>query len=111
MEKARAKRACGINCVWEDALANYIVSYDLNGPRPTHAELDAHIHKASGHYGRVLETVWYVGTDWSLVELHDHLKSILRPEDRLLVVQASDATWYNLLVRTDSLRGAWERHR
>ena len=101
----------GSIAVWEDALANYIVSYDLSGPSPSHAQMDEHIRKAAGKYGRVLETVWYVGTDWTLVQLQAYLRSILHPEDRLLVVLASDATWYNLLITTDSLEEAWHLHR
>ena len=26
-------------------MANYIVSYDLNGPRPSHNEMDEHLEK------------------------------------------------------------------
>lgn len=41
-------------------MANYIVSYDLNGSTPTHKQMDAHIAKKAGWTrGRVLETVWY----------------------------------------------------
>lgn len=92
-------------------MANYIVSYDLNGPGPSHEEMDEHVKRIAGHFGRVLETVWYVGcfgqTDLSL---RDYLASILGSEDRLLVVECRGAAWRNLLVNSQSLATAWSRY-
>lgn len=92
-------------------MANFIVSYDLNGPRPSHAEMDEHLATLNANVGRVLETVWYVGYTGTLNALYDHVKSILGTEDRLLVVEASDAIFSNLLVNDESLLAAWRKNR
>lgn len=91
-------------------MANYIVSYDLNGSTPTHREMDAHIAKKAGwSRGRVLETVWYISTNDTRSAVYAHFNSILSANDRLLVVTCSGATWRNLLIPTDSLTSAWNR--
>lgn len=92
-------------------MANYIVSYDLNGERPTHEEMDDHLGKIGAARGRILETVWYVGFAGTIRALQDHAKSILGSEDLLLVVEAKVATWTQLLVDTESLKASWQRNR
>lgn len=93
-------------------MPNFIVSYDLNGPRPSHREMDQHLSQVAGHYGRVLETVWYVGTTTlSHVSLRDYVAEILGPEDQLLVVECLEAAWQNLLITDLSLRETWEIYR
>ena len=92
-------------------MANFIVTYDLNGPRPTHAEMDEHLRKLDGRHGRVLETVWYVGCWLTEVQLREHLLSILSQNDQLLVVRAKEAAWIRLLVTNASLLEAWEQYR
>lgn len=92
-------------------MANYIVTYDLNGPRPTHAEMDKHLEKIGAARGRVLETVWYVGYSGTLTALQDHVKSILGSEDLLLVVEGKEATWTKLLIDSDSIKAAWNANR
>lgn len=92
-------------------MANFIVTYDLNGPTPTHAQMDAHLSKLSGRHGRVLETVWYVGCWQTEGQLRDHVQSILSQNDQLLVVRATEAAWFQLLVTNASLVEAWEQYR
>jgi hypothetical protein len=92
-------------------MANYVVSYDLNGPRPSHKEMDDHMDKAGWSRGRVLETVWWVGTRQTLSQVYDHVNSILSSNDQLIVVQASEAQWRNLLIDDSSLTSAWQRNR
>lgn len=88
-------------------MANYIVSYDLNGPRPSHKEMDEHLEKLGVARGRILESVWYVGYPGSKKQLLDHIKTILGKEDLLIVVEANSATWTKLLVDEKSLITAW----
>ncbi len=92
-------------------MANYIASYDLNGPGPSHQEMDDHIRQLPCQWARVLETVWYIGTSIPMQDLKSHLASILGPEDLLLVVQCSEATWTKLLVANDPLLAAWNSNR
>lgn len=88
-------------------MANYIVSYDLNGNRPTHAQMDKHMESAGWARGRILETVWYVGTPSSRKAVYDHINSILSTNDRIIVVDAGQATFRNLLLNDQSLVDAW----
>lgn len=92
-------------------MANFIVSYDLNGPRPSHQQMDEHLEKLGVPRGRILETVWYVGHPGSLESLYEHVASILGSEDSLLVVEANEALWANLLVNQESLVSAWNENR
>jgi hypothetical protein len=91
-------------------VANYIVSYDLNGPTPTHHEMDEHMGDAGWTRGRILETVWYVGTDQTETEVYQHINTILSEDDQLIVVCASSATFRDLLIDAESLEAAWEEN-
>ena len=88
-------------------MTNYILSYDLNGSVPTHRQMDEHIHSACFQYGRILETVWYIRSDWTLEQLYRHINAILSPNDRVAIVEAKDMWFRNLLVSIESLQGAW----
>lgn len=93
-------------------MANYIVSYDLNGSTPTHAEMDNHVdQKPEWCRGRVLETVWYIGTNDTRDDVFDHFDAKLSANDRLLVVETTDAIWRNLLITDESLKSSWENNR
>ncbi len=92
-------------------MANYIVSYDLNGSQPTHQQMDKHMETAGWERGRILETVWYVGTRQSYTQVFDHVSTILSNNDQLIVVLAQEAQWRNLLISSDSLKDAWRRNR
>lgn len=91
-------------------MANYFVSYDLNGDTPSHAQMDKHMEGAGWARGRVLETGWYVGASVSLKAVYDHVNSILSANDRLLVIAASNAHFWNLLVSDASLQDSWSEN-
>lgn len=88
-------------------MANYIVSYDLNGPSPSHKQMDDHIGKSGWTRGRLLETVWYVATNQTASEVYAYINSILGLNDRLIVIKAETASFRNLLINNDSLKNAW----
>jgi hypothetical protein len=90
-------------------MANFIVTYDLNGPRPSHKEMDDHLSKLTANRGRVLETVWWVDYAGTAAQLRDRLKTILGTEDLLLVIECKSAAWTKLLVKNDSLIAAWNK--
>jgi hypothetical protein len=92
-------------------MSNFIVSYDLNGPRPSHAEMDRHLEKLGVARGRILETVWYVGYSGTQKQLRDHIQTILGKEDLLIVVHANSAAWTKLLVSDEALTSAWNQNR
>jgi hypothetical protein len=91
-------------------MANYILSYDLNGAWPTHREIDAHI-RASGATvaARVLETVWYVKSSATIDQLSAYMMQKLSDNDSLLVVEAARSRLQNLLVDGDAFVRAWNQ--
>lgn len=89
-------------------MANFIVSLDLYGPRPSHKQLDAHLGKLAAKRGRILDSVWWVEYTGSAANLRDQLMTILREEDRLFVAECEEAAWFNLLVENGSLIAAWK---
>lgn len=92
-------------------MANFIVSYDLNGPAPSHKQMDDHLERLGVERGRILETVWYVAYSGTTADLKAHIMSILRSEDLLLVVEAKEATWTSLLIDSAALVAAWNKNR
>ncbi|RWE83997.1 hypothetical protein [Mesorhizobium sp.] len=88
-------------------MANFIVTYDLNGPHPSHKEMDDHLRKLVANRGRILETVWWVDYPGTAAQLRDRVKTILGKEDLLLVIEAKSAAWTKLLVEPNSLVAAW----
>lgn len=88
-------------------MPNYFVSYDLNGSKPTHAEMDAHIKKLGRCALRVLETVWYIRSAKTKDQMYDYVNSILSVNDSVLVIVASDITWRNLRVSDQSIQDCW----
>lgn len=90
-------------------MANFIVTYDLNGPNPSHKQMDQHLEKLGGSRGRVLETVWWIDYAGTAAALRDHVKTILGTEDLLLVIEAKSAAWTSILLDGNSLVEAWKR--
>lgn len=89
-------------------MANFIISYDLIGPVPSHKEVDDFLSRLAARRGRVLETVWWVEFGGSAADLRNRMKTILRDEDSLLVVEGTSAAWHNLLVDDSAFKSAWE---
>jgi hypothetical protein len=87
----------------------YILSYDLNGRVPTHAQIDEQIRSIATEYARILETVWYIRTNLTLEQVYANANAILSANDRLIVVDARRAIYRNLLVDTASLQRSWAK--
>ena len=92
-------------------MANYVFSYDLHGQRPTHAEMDEHIRASGWANGRLLESVWYIGTDQDAQTIFAYLQRITSANDRLMVALCEQLTFVNLLVTGESLSEAWTNNR
>lgn len=90
-------------------MANMLVTYDLNGPNPSHKKMDELIPKLAVTYGRVLETVWWLDYPGTAAQLRNRLKTILGSEDLLLVVECKSAAWTNLLVDTNAFKDAFNK--
>lgn len=90
-------------------MANFIVTYDLNGLSPSHKEMDDHLRSLTHSCGRVLETVWWIDYSGTAAGLRDQVKRIMGAEDLLLVIEAGSAAWTKLLVEDQSLIDAWQQ--
>lgn len=90
-------------------MANFVLTYDLNGPRPSHKEMDDHLARLVAKRARVLETVWWVDYPGTAAELRDRVKTILGREDLLLVIECKSAAWTKLLVDGNALIDAWNK--
>ncbi len=88
-------------------MANFIVTYDLNGPDPSHQEMDQTMRALGA--SRILETVWWLDYSGSASGLRDHLLATLRAEDGLLVCRCSAAAWNSLLVKGEAFKNAFEK--
>lgn len=86
-------------------MANFIVTYDLNGSYPSHQEMDREMRALGA--SRILETVWWLDWAGSSAGLRDHLMTTLRKEDGLLVCECTSAAWNSLLV--SGLAEAWRK--
>lgn len=92
-------------------MANFIVSYDLNGSVPSHKQMDEHLEKIGAARARILETVWYVGAWLARGDLCRHVRLILSPNDQLIVAEAKDASFVHLLVDDQAFIDAWNQYR
>jgi hypothetical protein len=90
-------------------MANFVLTYDLNGPRPSHKEMDDFLKALTVNRGRILETVWWVDYPGTAAQLRDRVKTILGKEDLLLVIEAKSAAWTKLLVTDAALVEAWKK--
>ena len=90
-------------------MSNFVITYDLNGPRPSHKEMDDFLKALVANRGRILETVWWVDYPGTAAQLRDQVKTILGSEDSLLVIEAKSAAWDNLLVDGDAFKVAFNQ--
>ncbi|WP_370312536.1 hypothetical protein [Sagittula sp.] len=86
-------------------MANFILTYDLNGPRPSHRDIDRELIALGA--ARLLETVWWIDYSGTAAGLRDHLMSTLQIEDGLLVCKVSAAAWNSLLVDSGAFKDAF----
>lgn len=93
-------------------MPNFIITYDLNGRRPSHKQMDDHLRALGPKCvrGRLLETVWYLAAPMSTAQVSAYAQRILSPNDRLLVVEARNAAWLNLLADGGHFKKVFERN-
>lgn len=92
-------------------MTNFVLTYDLNGSVPSHSWVDAVLGKIGATRARILETVWYVGWAGGPADLFNAVNSVLSLNDRLIVVEAGEAVFRNLLVEDQAVSAAWQQYR
>lgn len=84
-----------------------VISYELSndgGQALVRQGLDAAI-KAYGIWAHITDSCWAIKTERTVVEVRDTLLRLLRPSDRLFVVQTAHvAAWNNTMCRNDWLK-------
>lgn len=103
----KSRQAIRLNM--EPIMANFIVTYDLNGPLPTHQQMDVFLSKLVAKRGRILETVWWVDYPGSVLDLRNQVQTILGREDLLLVIEAKTAAWTKLLVDDNAFKQSFDK--
>lgn len=66
---------------------NLIISYDLNRPGQTYDEVEKRI-KELGSAIKLLETVWFVSSQYSATVTRDHVRQSTDKNDSVVVIDA-----------------------
>jgi hypothetical protein len=74
---------------------NRFVAYDLFMPGSNQLKVEA-IIRSFGTHSKVLSNAWYVKTELSPAAIRDRIKPALTEHDKLLVLDAKEATSHNL---------------
>ncbi|NLS02848.1 hypothetical protein HGP14_05610 [Rhizobium sp. P32RR-XVIII] len=91
-------------------MANFLITYDLNGPAPSHKQMDDHLLALGPAFlrGRILETVWFLAGPTNSPQLRDYIRRILSQNDLLIVTEMADAAWTRLLVDGNAFKASFE---
>ena len=86
---------------------SYVIVYDIVADA-TATEVYSRLYEAIRAYGtwaHITESCWAIKTESSTVDVRDALLRLMRPTDRLFVVQTSHiAAWNNTLCKNDWLK-------
>lgn len=92
-------------------MANYILTYDLFGRVPTHAQVDAHIAKAGfKEFAKILDDGWYIGTPHNIAAVHRYFMKIFSENDRIVLIEIKRTMLENLEVPTEEIEEALKRN-
>lgn len=84
---------------------NMIISYDLRNQKDYKILIEA-IQKL-GQASRVLESVWYVRTEYTAVQIRDHLKNHIDNDDGVAVFDCSNNTWATYGANAEKMKSLW----
>ncbi|MFE2773845.1 hypothetical protein [Microbacterium resistens] len=73
-------------------MANYLVSYDLVGPKRDYDKITKHMLTYTPRM-KPLESVWIVGSNKTAGEVRDDVKKHVDPNDMVLVIEVRDLSW------------------
>ncbi len=84
-----------------------VISYDItqDGDKDSVYQSLYDAIKAYGTWAHITDSCWAIKTECSAAEVRDALLNLLRPSDRLFVVQTAHvAAWHNTFCRNDWLK-------
>lgn len=81
-----------------------IITYDLNKSGKNYDELYAYI-KSFAQWAHINQSVWFVKTNKSCVDIVGDMRNILDSDDNIFVAELSNvAAWYNILADDEYLK-------
>lgn len=86
---------------------SFVISYDVtkDGNEDSVYQNLYNAIKAYGTWAHITDSCWAIKSEQSVVEVRDALLRVLRPSDRLFVVQTAHiAAWSNTFCRNDWLK-------
>ena len=83
---------------------NYLICYDLDKPGQDYSDLISALKKLGAY--RFQYSSWLLGkTEYTPMQIVDHLAQFVDGNDRLLVVAVQNyAAWRNLMISDDSVK-------
>lgn len=77
----------------------YLVIYDLNRPGQDYPTLWKALQRAQAT--KVQYSAWVVKSSYSAIQVRDWAKTLIDPNDRVMVVELTPGTWgsYNLMAQ------------
>lgn len=76
-------------------MSQYLINYDLMNPGRDYSSLIATI-KGYGSWAKICDSCWAISTNSTCVDIRDHLKKYIDPNDRLFVCAFGNWASYNL---------------
>jgi hypothetical protein len=74
----------------------HLISYDLDKPGQNYPRIITELERLGAK--KVLYSEWMLKSNYSDVQLRDHLQGFIDGNDMLLVVTVSSAAWNSLMV-------------
>jgi hypothetical protein len=87
-------------------MANLFIAYDLDKPGQNYAGVEQAI-KSLGSWAHVQLSVWYVHTQYDAQSAAQFIWKEMDSNDRLLVIDAANARWYNPIAQGTFIQEHW----
>lgn len=88
-------------------MLNVFIAYDLTFPGQKYAAVEAAVRRL-GSAVKLLNTTWYVRTTLSLDQIRTQVSAVMDLNDKLLIIDAANATGWNLdQASWRSVHGQW----
>lgn len=87
-------------------MANFIVSYDLRQERDYQKLINA-IKKNYRIHSRVLESVWYIKSAETAVQIRDYLSMYIDSDDGIAVFDMTRNAWATHNCNADTMQRLW----
>lgn len=85
---------------------NLFIAYDLDKPGQNYAGVEQAI-KSLGAWAHVQLSVWYVRSQYDCQTAAQFIRKQMDTNDRLIVIDALNAYWYNLIAESNFIQSQW----